>query len=216
MLAWAVAEPAIAAAYVLLMVMAEARDDDDALQAAAHLLVRTLRPCISRVRVPRCWCDGRCWWLWRAVLCCGWVGAVVPRHAHKCGTRPCCTMWAVCVLQAGYHAQEPLTEQEWQLVPVLMAARLLQSTIIGLVTVSKVSGTRESTPPHARMMCHAHTLSVTNCTCACSTMHALCVVCMQEPGNAAYVMPDEQHRWCVSNATAGPCCRASSRESAHS
>jgi hypothetical protein len=47
---------------------------------------------------------------------------------------------AVCIAccQAGFHQQQPLTDQEWQLLPVLMAGRLMQSTLIGTYTISRV------------------------------------------------------------------------------
>jgi hypothetical protein len=50
-----------------------------------------------------------------------------------------CLPLCVCPpLQAGYHQQQPLSDQEWQLLPVLMAGRLMQSTLIGTYTISRV------------------------------------------------------------------------------
>jgi Ser/Thr protein kinase RdoA (MazF antagonist) len=46
----------------------------------------------------------------------------------------------VACAQAGFHQQQPLSDQEWQLLPVLMAGRLMQSTLVGTYTISRVSG----------------------------------------------------------------------------
>lgn len=105
MVAWLVAEVAIAAAYVLLMTMTEHQPDAAAAAAEQALTAED---------------------------------AALQAAAH---------------VVAGYHQQQPLTDQEWALLPVLMAGRLMQSTLIGTYTISR------------------------------------------EPGNAAYVMPDEQERW---------------------
>ncbi|KAF6265518.1 pyridoxal phosphate-dependent transferase [Scenedesmus sp. NREL 46B-D3] len=40
-------------------------------------------------------------------------------------------------MQAGFQQQQPLSEKEWQLLPVLMAGRLMQSTLIGTYTISR-------------------------------------------------------------------------------
>ncbi|WIA22776.1 hypothetical protein OEZ86_009731 [Tetradesmus obliquus] len=110
MVAWLVAEVAIAAAYVLLMTMTEHQPD-----AAA--------------------------------------GAAAAAAAEQALTAEDAALQAAAHVVAGYHQQQPLTDQEWGLLPVLMAGRLMQSTLIGTYTISR------------------------------------------EPGNAAYVMPDEQERW---------------------
>lgn len=68
---------------------------------------------------------------------------------------------AVAHMLAGFHQQQPLSDLDWELLPVLMAGRLMQSTLIGLYTVSK------------------------------------------DPGNASYVLPDEQDRWRCLNLLLG-------------
>ncbi|WIA22777.1 hypothetical protein OEZ86_009731 [Tetradesmus obliquus] len=157
MVAWLVAEVAIAAAYVLLMTMTEHQPDaaagaaaaaaaeqaltaeDAALQAAAHVVAgyHQQQPLTDQE------------WGLLPVLMAG-------RLIHcKCALNSIAAARTIVYvpLQAGYHQQQPLTDQEWGLLPVLMAGRLMQSTLIGTYTISR------------------------------------------EPGNAAYVMPDEQERW---------------------
>ena len=44
------------------------------------------------------------------------------------------------VVQAGYNERLPLTDAEWSVLPVLVAGRLVQSTLFGLDTISRVRG----------------------------------------------------------------------------
>eukprot|EP00878_Enallax_costatus_P002278 GHUV01002453.1.p1 GENE.GHUV01002453.1~~GHUV01002453.1.p1 ORF type:complete len:631 (+),score=181.76 GHUV01002453.1:553-2445(+) len=57
------------------------------------------------------------------------------------------TLQAVAHLMAGYQHQLPLTDQEWLLLPVLMAGRLLQSTLIGHYTISREPGNADYVMP---------------------------------------------------------------------
>eukprot|EP00775_Hariotina_reticulata_P004684 gene4684-4937_t len=91
---WLVAEPAVAAAYVLLMTLTQAtaagtsveQAGEEGLQAMGHLL-------------------------------------------------------------GGYDQRLPLTDVEWELLPVLVAGRLLHSTAIGLETVSREPGNADHVMP---------------------------------------------------------------------
>lgn len=93
-------------------------------------------------------------------------------------------------MQGGYTQSMPLSDLEWRVLPVLMAGRLVASTVFGLDTVSRVrlvQGVRWK-----------------GGSCGLAAGHSLRlllqsqfqrVLCAQDPSNAAYVLPDVDDRW---------------------